>query len=165
MVGVNRSGVQQTLRKGHHLGHQRERNPNWRGGRRISRGYVLISRAEHPRADTHGYVPEHVLIAETALGRSLAAAHPVHHVDECRSNNVGGNLVICEDAAYHKLLHRRARAFAACGSAGARSCHICKSYDRQSDISVSTSDHRGFERAYHRSCAANRERARRAQEN
>lgn len=49
----------------------------------------------------------HVLVAEKALGKSLARKHPVHHVDENPSNNDASNLVICESAGYHRLLHLR----------------------------------------------------------
>lgn len=58
----------------------------------------------------------HVLIAETALGHPLPAGAEVHHVDEDRTNNKNANLVICQDKAYHKLLHVRMRIVRAGGN-------------------------------------------------
>lgn len=63
----------------------------------------------HPRQDHLGHVLEHVLTAERALGAYLPPSAEVHHVDGDGRNNTPSNLVICQDAAYHKLLHVRAR--------------------------------------------------------
>ena len=73
------------------------------------RGYKLIVAWWHPRATASRCVAEHVLIAEAALGRLLPANSEVHHVDGDRRNNANKNLVICQDAAYHRLLHIRQR--------------------------------------------------------
>lgn len=86
-------------------------HPRWKGGRRLSTdGYILIHLPDHPRS-TRGFVLEHIVIAERALGRSLPRKAHVHHVNEVRSDNAGRNLVICEDGNYHKLLHRRMNAY------------------------------------------------------
>jgi hypothetical protein len=95
-----------------------------------------------------GYVREHVLIAERALGRPLPKKHPVHHVDGQTNRNANDNLVLCESHQYHQLLEQRTPAFIACGDASARRCKFCHRYDRQDDISVSGTS------AYHRSCNA-----------
>ena len=55
-----------------------------------------------------GEVREHVAIAQRALGRRLPNGAQVHHVDGNKRNNANGNLVICQDGAYHALLHHRA---------------------------------------------------------
>jgi len=52
---------------------------------------------------------EHVVIAERALGRPLPKGAEVHHVDEDPANNLPSNLVICQDHAYHMLIHYRTR--------------------------------------------------------
>ncbi len=95
--------------RGHHLrGKTAEKNHNWRGGRVYSgNGYALIYNPGHPRADVKGYVYEHILIAEKALGKPLPPKVVVHHVNETKDS---GPLVICQDDNYHKLLHKRMRA-------------------------------------------------------
>lgn len=70
----------------------------------------------HANADTQGHVLEHILVAEAALGKSLPTGAHVHHVDGNGLNNAPKNLVICQDAAYHKLLHYRTRIVRAGGN-------------------------------------------------
>lgn len=97
---------------GHHLrANTGERNNRWKGGRIVEpRGYVKLYLPDHPRANSVGYVYEHIVIAERALGHPLPDGAVVHHFDENKSNNGNGNLVICQDEAYHHLLHARQRA-------------------------------------------------------
>ena len=147
-------GQPQRFIRGHSSrGRVGERAGAWRGGRfEMSNGYICVHRPDHPRAN-RGYVLEHILVAERALGRNLPDGAEVHHFDENPSNNVGGNLVICHDRKYHGLLHQRARALAACGNPSARRCYFCSSYDRQDDIRVTSQGkfrHRSCENAYRR---------------
>lgn len=128
------------------------RHGMWKGGRRISNGYVEILTPDHPRAN-NGYVYEHVLVAEAAIGHYLDQRHPVHHADENKANNAPANLVVCEDRAYHNLLHRRLRAFQACGDANAERCRLCGGYDNQDDITVENLRN-GWSSAHHRKCNA-----------
>lgn len=95
-------------------------------------------------------VSPHVAIAEQALGKKLPFGAEVHHVDENPSNNEPSNLVVCPDAAYHKLLHQRQRAFDACGNYDWRKCHICKQYDDPANLWVSR------KKSHHRACDAAR---------
>lgn len=111
-------------------------NSNWKGGVSISRGYRRIQLPTHPRATTSGYVDEHILIAEKALGRPLPHGAVVHHADRDGLNNLPRNLVICQDQAYHLLLHQRMRALKACGHAGWRRCRHCKHYSPPEEISA-----------------------------
>ncbi len=92
-----------------------EKNPAWKGGRRLSRGYVIVYVPGHPRSAKNTTVPEHILVAERALGRPISPENPVHHHDENRANNANANLVICESNGYHMLLHARMRILAAGG--------------------------------------------------
>ena len=89
----------------------REEHPSWKGGRYEQGGYVFVYQPDHPRAQTNGYVLEHVLVAEKALGRALPTGAVIHHVNEDRSDNRGCNLVICT-RAYHALIHQRMRLLA-----------------------------------------------------
>jgi hypothetical protein len=68
----------------------------------------------------------HAIIAERVLGRPLPKGTQVHHVDGNKLNNATSNLVICQDAAYHQLLHYRLRVLRAGGNPnGDRICRIC----------------------------------------
>ncbi len=49
----------------------------------------------------------HRMIAERALGRPLPKGAEVHHWNMDKTNNRNLNLVICQDTAYHNLLHAR----------------------------------------------------------
>ncbi len=98
-----------------------ETAPHWKGGRRIKKdGYVDIW-VEHKTT-----VPEHTLIAEKALGRMLPSGSVVHHWDENPTNNTSSNLVICQDHAYHMLLHARKRRIEDTGSLVLKRCSVCR---------------------------------------
>jgi hypothetical protein len=85
-------------------------NPKWRGGVYIGHaGYRSIFKPEHPYADVRGYVMEHRLVAEAAIGFYLPLGVPVHHFDLKTDNNARTNLVVCEDHAYHMILHFNTR--------------------------------------------------------
>lgn len=110
-------------------------NPKWRGGRlTINTGYILVLCKDHPRANRHGYVLEHILIAERALGHYLPGGAAVHHVDGNKSNNTHANLVICQDNVYHALLHKRERAHRATGDPHKRHCPDCDTWKEQEDF-------------------------------
>ncbi len=84
-------------------------------------GYVVFSRNNKLKY-------QHIEIAERALGKSLPLGAQVHHVDGNPGNNVSNNLVICQDAKYHRLLHRRTAAHQACGDANYLKCRYCGNY-------------------------------------
>ena len=92
-------------------------------------GYIDLWMPEHPAAKKKGYVVEHIVICEKALGKRLPKGAQIHHVDGDKSNNTPSNLVICQDQAYHSLLHVRQAARAACGNANWRRCVYCQKYD------------------------------------
>lgn len=70
---------------------------------------------------------EHRRIAARALGKPLPTGAHVHHVNEDTLDNRPSNLVICQDAAYHRLLHVRARVLAAGGDPNVqRFCGQCR---------------------------------------
>ena len=95
--------------------------------------YKKITVHGHPGSDSQGHVQTHVLVAEKALGKHLPPKAIIHHVDENPSNNVNSNLVICQDQAYHKLLHVRLRTLRAGGdpniSKVCKDCKQCKPFE------------------------------------
>lgn len=101
----------------------------WKGGRIIDvHGYARILNPKHVHADSKGYVLEHIALASDAIGRKLPDKAEIHHFNEKKADNSPGNLVLCEDRAYHALLHLRARALRECGHANWRRCSICKTW-------------------------------------
>lgn len=76
---------------------------------------------------------EHVMVAERALGKPLPKGAEVHHVDGDGANNANTNLVICQDHAYHYLLHVRTLVVRAGGDPNTqRMCGACR---RPKDVS------------------------------
>ena len=112
-------------------------------------GYVVVYCPGHPRQDKSGHVLEHVLVAERALGHALPTGAEVHHVNGCPTDNRPSNLVICPDHAYHMVIHRRARALAACGHAGWYRCRYCRRWDDPRSLSVAARP----SHSYHPICA------------
>lgn len=113
-------------------GHETSR---WNGGRTIHQsGYLCVRTPCHPRASNSGYVFEHILVAEKALGRYLPPKAVVHHANEKKDDNRNCNLVICENEAYHRLLHQRARAYQATGSIHGVRCYLCGTWGTPEDI-------------------------------
>jgi len=100
----------------------RELNPNWNGGFYIdSYGYKKILMPENPRADSKGYISEHIAIAEKAYGGPLPSLAVVHHHSKTQ-------LILSENQSYHLRLHKRMRAFKSCGHAHWFKCYYCKQY-------------------------------------
>lgn len=67
-------------------------HPGWRGGRYISSGYVKVKDRKHPRADSNGYVFEHISAMTSHLGRQLRDTETVHHKNGDRADNRIENL-------------------------------------------------------------------------
>lgn len=93
----------------------------------------------------------HVLIVEALLGHALPPGAEIHHVDENKANNTHTNLVVCPSKAYHKMLHTRQDALAACGNASHRKCPFCKQYSAPEAMTHNKSS-RYF---YHAACKSN----------
>lgn len=130
-----------------------DHNPHWKGGEITkTNGYIMVYAPDHPRRDRRNYVLQHIIVAEKVLGRYLKDPECIHHVDEDPGHNKNGNFVICEDKAYHMLIHRRKRAFEACGHANWIKCKYCKQHDDPKNMAI----YEGH--GYHRSCQAEMKR-------
>jgi hypothetical protein len=120
-------------------------------------GYSLVISYNHPRTLGDGqYVPEHILVAEKALGKPLPEKAVVHHYGELNENN---KIVICQDQGYHMLLHTRAKALKECGHAGWRKCWLCKTYD--DPVRMVENKKINYHSFYHRECKREYDKSRR----
>jgi hypothetical protein len=132
----------------------------WTGGVTISDGYRMVLVPAHPRASEIGRIGEHILAAEIAFGRFLPDGAVVHHANENRLDNYSeGNLVICENKAYHNMLHRRKRALEACGNPDWRKCAYCKHWDDPANMVIRQGPIYGGQ-GYHKRCASENSKAR-----
>ena len=98
--------------------------------------YIRVMCPSHPRANRDGYVYEHTLVAERALGRVLPIGAEVHHFNEVKTDNRRENLVICPDHKYHALLHTRMNALKASGNPNWRKCAYCKTHSDPTEMAV-----------------------------
>ena len=126
-----------------------EASLGWKGGKSGDKIYHAFRMPEHPHANAQGFVREHIFVAEKALGKSLPLGAVVHHADENRKNNANNNLVICQNHAYHKLLHRRMRALRGCGNPNWAKCKFCKEWDDPKNLWVWQGNHFA---AHHNRC-------------
>lgn len=100
-------------------------------------GYLRRRDLDHPRS-SHGYVLEHIVVAEETIGFSLPPGAVVHHIDQNRANNNPGNLVVCEDRRYHALLHSRTESLHATGRPDMKLCPVCEEWKELQEFGVRT---------------------------
>lgn len=80
------------------------KSPNWKGGKkRTSKGYAQVLIPEHPRADSSGYVMEHIAVWEQKTGVSVPDNCCVHHLNGNKSDNRIENLCLMQFGAHTKL--------------------------------------------------------------
>ncbi len=142
------NGHNNNLRKG-------KRSVAWKGGVIKKRGRILIFIPGPSQATKQGYVYRSRVVATRAMRKPLPKKSIVHHFDEDCGNDENGNLVVCEDRAYHLFLHQRKRAFDACKHAHWRKCVRCKKYDNPTNLHINGHN------VYHRKCNTEYERERR----
>lgn len=89
------------------LARKREKGSNWNGGiRKTARGYVQILNPEHHRADSSGYVMEHIVVFENATGIQIPRNCCIHHLNGDKSDNRIENLCMMTHAA-HTVFHHK----------------------------------------------------------
>lgn len=76
----------------------------------------------HPNARQGGLMDADRMYAVEVLGKYLSKDTVLHH-------HKGETFVLCQNKAYHNLLHQRLRAYEETGDAHKRKCIICKQYD------------------------------------
>lgn len=81
-------------------------HPHWKGGKRTSAwGYILLSRPNHPYAQSHGYILEHRLVMENHLGRYLHPKEVIHHINGDKIDNRIENLELLKSQSEHTKRH------------------------------------------------------------
>jgi len=115
------------------------------GGLRNTRGKDIMSSKYAKQIQINGRnTTLHRIAAENALGKPLPEGAAVHHHN-------AEQLMICQNNAYHRLLHQRMRAHEACGNSNWRKCKVCKKYDDPKNLYINR-DNRDV---YHRGCKNN----------
>lgn len=69
-------------------------------------GYILVFVPDHPFANGKGYVPQHRLMVESAIGRYLDPLEQVHHVNEKRNDNRLENFILFPSFQEHNDFHK-----------------------------------------------------------
>ena len=68
--------------------------------------YKEIYLPSHHRAKTNGCLDEHIVIAESVIGRELKDGEVVHHKDRKRRNNDPSNLMVFTSSSAHARYHK-----------------------------------------------------------
>lgn len=108
-------------------------HPGWKGGRRVSGQQYPLLCETHPKRQRRT-IEEHIHICESALGGPLPEKSEVHHWNGKKHDNRNENLVICQDRAYHMLLHARQRRLKDTGDFSLKRCHKCNEISPLADF-------------------------------
>lgn len=80
-----------------------EEHGRWKGGHTTCNGYLQTYSPDHPRADCRGYVYDHVLVAESKLGRYLFPEERPHHINRIKTDNRPENIEIYANVRDHRV--------------------------------------------------------------
>lgn len=119
-------------------------------GWRHHSGYTVLPSPLRRGLGVTPFAYEHTVIVEGLLGHRLRTTAPIHHVNGIPTDNRHENLVVCEDHAYHMLLHLRQRALDECGNPNWRKCVYCHTWD--DPLSMKIHSAKATARYFHRRC-------------
>jgi hypothetical protein len=95
-------GLRSVFLKGHRKPISGSQHPSWNGGEyTTTKGYLKVSRPNHPRATTTGYVLKHILVWEEEHNRSLPSNFVVHHINGVKNDNRPENLLALKQQKHH----------------------------------------------------------------
>lgn len=100
-LGLKREGCVEYINRsnGREWTHNRQKN---------RKGYVLIYKPEHPRADTYGRVFEHIVVWEECYKKSVPKGYVIHHINGVKDDNRIDNLLLLSNGD-HTALHNANR--------------------------------------------------------
>ena len=79
-------------------------NPNWKGGRIISKdGYIYVKKRDHKFANSGGYCPEHRIVYEEYYKCCLIPWAIIHHIDGDKQNNNINNLKAMKQSDHARI--------------------------------------------------------------
>lgn len=68
------------IRKKKSEAHKGEKNLNWKGGKKLSGGYIFLLKPNHPWANSCGYIKRARIVIENQIKRYLLPNEIVHHL-------------------------------------------------------------------------------------
>lgn len=93
------------------LARKEKNNYRWKGGKaKTSGGYKLVKKPGHHRADSKGYVLEHIVVWEKAHCQSVPDGYVVHHINGIKTDNRPDNLQLMS-ASEHSIYHNQHRIY------------------------------------------------------
>lgn len=105
----------------------------------------------HPNSMRKDSMRIYRYMAAKALGGALPIKAHVHHFSD-------NQLVVCQDASYHRLIHTRQTAYKATGDAHKRICCICHKWDDPEKLVFKKRSNGENIPPYHKECMAKRAR-------
>lgn len=122
------------------------KSSSWKGGMKDRGiGYRAVWVPGHKRA-THGYVYEHIIVAEELLGRDLLPSEQVHHINGDRADNRRENIHVCKDNAEHSRIHADMRIRSMGGDPCTQKiCSHCKGLIERTEFHRNKSNYDGLD--------------------